>query len=336
VIERHWESITLVSLLLYPVSLLFRAAVAARRAAYRAGVLETVRLPVPVVIVGNVAIGGTGKTPLVLWLAAFLRERGRRPGIVSRGYGGTAAGPAPVPPDGDPRRYGDEPVLLAQRAGCPVWIGADRAAAGQALLAAHPDCDVIVSDDGLQHYRLARDVEIVVSPADSRNTWMLPAGPLREPPGRSADADAIVVHGYRPAASASPGSPPVFTMTVAGSTFRNLLNPAASAEADRFRHRNVHALAGIGHPQRFFRHLQGLGLDFTAHPFPDHHPFAASDLEFAGADAVLMTEKDAVKCVAYADEHHWALRVDAQVDPALGELVLSKLDSRLTTHDSRR
>jgi tetraacyldisaccharide 4'-kinase len=335
-IERHWYNITPVSVLLYPLSLLFRAAVAARRAAYRAGVLETVRLPAPVVIVGNVAVGGTGKTPLVLWLAAFLRERGRRPGIVSRGYGGTAAGPAAVPPDGDPRRYGDEPLLLAQRAGCPVWIGADRAAAGQALLAAHPDCDVIVSDDGLQHYRLARDVEIVVSPADSRNTWMLPAGPLREPPGRSADADAIVIHGNPPAASASPGGPPVFTMALAGSTFRNLLNPAASAEADRFRHRNVHALAGIGHPQRFFRHLQGLGLDFTAHPFPDHHPFAASDLEFAGADAVLMTEKDAVKCVAYADERHWALRVDAQVDPALGELVLRKLNStRHSTPDTR-
>jgi tetraacyldisaccharide 4'-kinase len=328
-IERHWESITPVSLLLYPVSLLFRAAVAVRRAAYHMGLLETVRLPAPVVIVGNVAIGGTGKTPLVLWLAAFLRERGRRPGIVSRGYGGSATGPAPVPPDGDPSRYGDEPVLLAQRAGCPVWTGADRAAAGQALLAAHPDCDVIVSDDGLQHYRLARDVEIVVSPGESRNTWMLPAGPLREPPSRSADADAIVIHERQAATrSASPGGPPVFVMTLAGSTFRNLLNPASSAEADRFRHRNVHAVAGIGRPQRFFRHLQGMGLDFTAHPFPDHHPFAASDLEFADADAVLMTEKDAVKCVAYADEHHWALRVDAQVDPALGELVLNKLARR--------
>ncbi len=336
-IERHWESITPVSLLLYPVSLLVRAAVALRRAAYRAGVLETVRLPVPVAIVGNVALGGTGKTPLVLWLAALLRERGRRPGIVSRGYGGSQTGPAPVPPDGDPRRHGDEPVLLAQRAGCPIWIGADRIAAGQALLAAHPDCDVIVSDDGLQHYRLARDVEVVVCPAEARNPWLLPAGPFREPPARAAYADAIVVHGGSTGtASASPGSPPVYTMTLAGSTFRNLLNPASSAEADRFRHRNVHAIAGIGQPQRFFRHLQGLGLDFTAHPFPDHHPFAASDLEFAGADAVLMTEKDAVKCVAYADEHHWALRVDAQVDTALGELVLRKLDStRHSTLDTR-
>ena len=328
-IERHWHSITPVSVLLYPLSLLFRAAVAARRAAYHMGLLETVKLPAPVVIVGNVAIGGTGKTPLVLWLVTFLRERGRRPGIVSRGYGGSATGPAPVPPDGDPTRYGDEPVLLAQRAGCPVWIGADRAAAGQALLAAHPDCDVIVSDDGLQHYRLARDVEIVVSPAEARNTWMLPAGPLREPRSRSADADAIVMHEHQAATpSASPGGPPVFVMTLGGSTFRNLLNAASSAGADHFRRRNVHALAGIGDPQRFFRHLQGMGLDFTAHPFPDHHPFVASDLQFAGADAVLMTEKDAVKCVAYANEHHWALRVDAEVDPALGELVLNKLKRR--------
>jgi tetraacyldisaccharide 4'-kinase len=322
-IERHWESVTPVSLLLYPVSLLFRAAVAARRAAYRAGLLDAVRLPVPVVVVGNVVAGGSGKTPLVLWLAAFLRERGRRPGIVSRGYGGTEPGPAAVPADGDPRRYGDEPVMMAQRAGCPVWIGADRPAAGRALLAAHPDCDVIVSDDGLQHYRLARDVEIVVSPGASRNEWMLPAGPFREPPSRAVRADAIVVHGR--AGAATGGTPPVFQMTLAGSTFRNLLNPAASAEADRFRNRKLHAVAGIGRPQRFFQQLQAMGLDFTAHAFPDHHAYRASDLEFAGAEAVLMTEKDAVKCRHHADERHWALRVDAQVDPALGELVLRKL-----------
>ena len=325
---RHWESITPVSLLLYPVSLLFRAAVAARRAAYRAGLFGRVRLPAPVVVVGNLVAGGSGKTPLVLWLAAFLRERGRRPGIVSRGYGGSDAGPAAVPADGDPRRYGDEPVMMAQRAGCPVWIGADRPATGQALLAAHPECDVIVSDDGLQHYRLARDVEIVVSPEEGHNGWMLPAGPLREPPSRAAEADAIVIHGTRPPGGAAPqGLPPVFHMTLAGATFRNLLNPAASAEADHFRHRKIHAVAGIGRPQRFFGQLQALGLDFTAHAFPDHHAYRASDLEFAGADAVLMTEKDAVKCRHHADERHWALRVDAQVDPALGELVLRKLGS---------
>jgi tetraacyldisaccharide 4'-kinase len=331
-IERHWQGITPVSLLLYPVSLLYRAAVAARRAAYRAGLLATVRLPVPVVVVGNIQVGGSGKTPLVLWLAAFLRERGRRPGIVSRGYGGTVAGPAPVPANGDPRRYGDEPVLLAQRSGCPVWIGADRAAAGLALLAAHPECDVIVSDDGLQHYRLERDAEIVVFYTGSlRSSWMLPAGPLREHGARAAKADAIVIHeSPSPAAVLPLNGPPAFSMRLEGGTFHNLLNPAATAEADRFHHRNVHAIAGIGHPERFFLHLQGMGLAFTAHPFPDHHPYAAADLDFAGAEAVLMTEKDAVKCQPYADERHWALRVEARVDPALGELVLRKLGSART------
>jgi tetraacyldisaccharide 4'-kinase len=327
-IERHWERVTPVSVLLYPASLLYRAAVGIRRAAYRTGILAAIRLPVPVVIVGNLAVGGTGKTPLVIWLAAFLRDRGRRPGIVSRGYGGTGTAPAPVPADGDPRRHGDEPVLIARRSGCPVWTGADRAAAGRALLAAHPECDVIVSDDGLQHYRLARDVEIVVHPYGSRNAWMLPAGPLREPPGRVSEADAVVMRDA-PAGAASPGfAGPAFSMSLEGGTFYNLLNPGSSAGADRFRNRSVHAVAGIGRPQRFFQHLQHLGIDFTAHSFPDHHAYRAEELAFPGAGAVLMTEKDAVKCLRYADERHWALRVDAQVDPALGELVLRKLQRR--------
>jgi tetraacyldisaccharide 4'-kinase len=324
----HWERITPVSVLLYPLSLAFRAAVAARRAAYRAGLLATVRLPVPVVVVGNIAVGGAGKTPLVLWLAAFLRERGRNPGIVSRGYGGTSSGPAPVPAGGDPGRYGDEPVLIAQRSGCPVWIGADRAAAGRALLAAHPGCDVIVSDDGLQHYRLERDVEIAVFyTGATRNVWMLPAGPLREHGKRLSEVDAIVIH-ESPAAAAvfAFNAPPAFSMKLEGDTFYNLLNPGSSADADRFRNRNVHAIAGIGYPQRFFEHLQRLGIAFTAHAFPDHHAYRAQEVAFPGADAVLMTEKDAVKCLPYADEHHWALRVDASVDAGLGELTLRKLN----------
>jgi tetraacyldisaccharide 4'-kinase len=322
-IERHWQTITPVSILLFPLSLLFRAAVALRRAAYRAGVFSSVRLPVPVVVVGNVTAGGTGKTPLVLWLAACLREHSRRPGIVTRGYGGTERGPAPVAGDSDPRRFGDEPVLLARRSGCPVWIGADRAGAARALLAAHPECDVIVSDDGLQHYRLARDMEIVVSQAGTpRNTWMLPAGPFREPAARAAAADAVVIHAT-PDAGAADGA--AFAMTLEGSEFCNLLNPALWTGPERFRNQKVHAVAGIGNPQRFFRHLQQLGIAFTAQAYPDHHAFSAAEVAFPGADAVLMTEKDAVKCEPCADERHWALRVDARVDPALGERVLKKL-----------
>lgn len=320
-IERHWKRITPVSVLLYPLSLLFRAAVALRRAAYRGGILSATRLPVPVIIAGNLTVGGTGKTPLVLWLASFLRERGRRPGVVSRGYRGTERGPAAVPADGDPRRFGDEPVLLARRSGSPVWIGADRALAARALLAAHPECDVILSDDGLQHYRLARDVEIVVRPPGTPgNGWLLPAGPFREPAARAADADAIVA-----LAGPSTAEDGAFSMCLEGSSFYNLLNPDLWAGPDRFRNRRVQAVAGIGDPERFFRQLQGLGITFEARPFPDHHAFSATDLAFPGADAVLMTEKDAVKCQPYADEHHWVLRVDARVDPALGDLVLRKL-----------
>jgi tetraacyldisaccharide 4'-kinase len=328
-IERHWQTVTPVSALLYPVSLLYGAAAAARRAA-----LTPSRLPVPVVVVGNITAGGTGKTPLVLWLAALLSSRGRSPGIVCRGYGGRLREPRRVLPDSDPLANGDEAVLLARRSGCEVWAGAQRVDAARALLDSRRDCDVLLSDDGLQHYALARDVEICVVDATRGfgNGWCLPAGPLRERPSRLAAVDAVVLNagaGGPPHASVGtlPSAPARYPMTLEGREFRNVLDPGRRAGAERFRGRRLHAVAGIGDPQRFFRHLREMSLDFTAHPFPDHHPFAASDLDFAGADAVLMTEKDAVKCQPYADERHWALPVDARVDPALGEQVLRKLDS---------
>lgn len=328
-IERHWQSVTPVSALLYPVSLLYGAAAAARRV-----MLAPSRLGVPVVVVGNITAGGTGKTPLVLWLAEFLRSCGRAPGIVCRGYGGSLREPRRVLPDSDPATNGDEAVLLARRSACEVWAGADRVAAARELLESRRDCDVVLSDDGLQHYGLARDVEICVVDAARGfgNGWFLPAGPLRERPSRIASVDAVVLNtgaggAPHPSVAAIPPGPPRFALALEGREFSNVLNPGRTAGADAFRGRRVHAVAGIGDPRRFFLQLQGMGLDFTAHAFPDHHPFSASDLAFAGAEAVLMTEKDAVKCRAYADEHHWALRVDAQVDPALGERVLRKLES---------
>jgi len=184
---------------------------------------------------------------------------------------------------------------------------------------------VIVSDDGLQHYHLARDVEIVVRPAgEPANGWLLPAGPFREPAARAAEADAVVAHAGEPGAARESAA---FDMRLDGSDFYNLLNPEQWSGPDRFRNKNVQAIAGIGDPERFFRSLQSLGITFQARPFPDHYAFTGADLSFPGADAVLMTEKDAVKCQPYADEHHWVLRVDARVDPALGELVLRKLGS---------
>ncbi len=327
-IESHWERITPVSALLYPLSLLYGAVAGVRRAT-----TAPVRLPVPVIVVGNLTVGGTGKTPLTLWLAEFLRARGRTPGIVSRGYGGHGGPPRRVLPASDPLACGDEAVLLARRSSCAVWIGADRVAAARALLADEPACDVVLSDDGLQHYRLARDVEICVVDAARGfgNGWLLPAGPLRERPSRLASADAVVLNpgggnASHPSAGSIPPGPARFAMALEGRAFRNLLNPGQLAGAESFRGKRVHAVAGIGNPQRFFTHLQKLGLDFAAHPFPDHHPFVASDLAYDGSEAVVMTEKDAVKCRGFATEMHWELAVDAVPDPALGELVLRKLE----------
>ena len=332
-IESHWERVTPVSAALCPLSLVFAAAAGARRAAYRAGLVPGVRLAKPVVVVGNITVGGTGKTPLALWLAASLRERGYTPGIVCRGYGGRSSAPRRVLPDSDPYECGDEAVLLARRSRCEVWTGADRVAAGRSLLAARPACNVLISDDGLQHYALARDVELCVVDAARGfgNGWLLPAGPLRERPFRLASVDAVVVNAgsgeaLHPSLGLIPAGTTRYMMKLEGHEFRNLLNPERRAGPEHFRGKRLHAVAGIGDPQRFFRHLQGMGVEFTAHSFPDHYPFTASDLEYAGAEAVLMTEKDAVKCRRYAAPTHWELPVDAVPDRALGEWVLSRLN----------
>lgn len=323
-LERHWQRITPVSVLLYPLSLIFRAVVTLRRTAYACGLARTRRLPVPVLIVGNITVGGTGKTPLVLWLAGFLTQNGMRPGIVSRGYGAAARAPRGVAPTAEPGSVGDEPLLLAQRSTCPVWIGADRVAAARALIDANPDCDIIVSDDGLQHYRLGRNVEIALidGARGLGNGLMLPAGPLREPPSRLREVDAVVIQG---APRRVDSKKKAVNMRLEGRAFRNLLNPEHVVGPEHFARSRVHAVAGIGHPPRFFAHLEGLGVSFEAHAYPDHHPYSAADLAFPDADAVLMTEKDAVKCASFASEKHWALRVDAVPDPELGELILRKL-----------
>lgn len=327
-LERHWYRITPLSFLLVPVSLVFLAVVALRRALYRMGWLKVVRIPVPVIVVGNITAGGTGKTPLVAWLEGFLRAHGMRPGVVSRGYGGRHRAPTAVPAGGDAVVFGDEAVLLARICGGPVWVGHDRAATAVALLAAAPDCDVIVSDDGLQHYRLGRDIDIAV--VDGRrgagNGLMLPAGPLREPGSRLASMDAIVVNVSESATVAlKTVKPAAYAMRIGGNEFYNLLNPERKVGPAYFRGRAVHAIAGIGRPERFFQLLRRLGIDFTAHSFSDHHAYVASELSFPDAECILMTEKDAVKCARFAHERHWVLPVSADIDAAFGELMLARL-----------
>jgi len=319
-IEQHWYRITPLHLILLPLSLLFWLLSAMRRALYRSGILDSEKLPVPVIVIGNITVGGSGKTPLTLWLAQQLLDEGWHPGIISRGYRGSATAPQAASPFDAPTEVGDEPLLMAQRKLCPVWIGRDRPATARALLDAHPECDIILSDDGLQHYRLQRDAEIAVIDGMRRfgNGLLLPAGPLRELPSRLKKVDAVVING----GAAAEGE---YRMQLEGSVFQNLLNPGTVMRASDFHDMRTHAIAGIGHPERFFNHLEKLGLTISRHPLPDHHHYAPSDIAIADADAVLMTEKDAVKCAAFANEKCWVLRVDAQIDPALTLHILRKI-----------
>jgi tetraacyldisaccharide 4'-kinase len=319
-IERHWYGITPLHIVLLPASLLFGVLAALRRLFYRTGIFKSEKLPVPVIVVGNITVGGSGKTPLTLWLVEQLRDAGWHPGIVSRGYGGSATVPRAVSPLDSAAEVGDEPLLMAQRQLCPVWTGRDRPAAARALLDANPGCDLIVSDDGMQHYRLRRDVEIAVVDGHRRfgNGFLLPAGPLREPVSRLDTVDAVVVNG-------GAGEHGQFGMQLHGEVFHNLLNPETTAHAAAFRSLRLHAVAGIGHPERFFKYLETLGLAIVRHPLPDHHRYSPADIAIADADAILMTEKDAVKCASFATEKCWVLRVDAQIDPALAQHILGRI-----------
>lgn len=314
---------------LLPLSWLFAALAALRRLAYRYGLLRSERLPVPVVVVGNLTVGGAGKTPLTLWLAQSLRARGRRPGIVSRGYGAGTAVPRLVDAAAEAAAVGDEPLLLARRSDVPVAVGRDRVAAARALLAAHPECDVLIADDGLQHYRLARDVELAVFDArGAGNGRLLPAGPLREPLARLRRVDAVVWNGAPPPDLTLPQGLPQFRMTLAAAGFVALDAPARQCDAAALRGRRLHAVAGIGDPERFFRQLEALGLEFSRHPFADHHAYARGDFSGFADGVVLMTEKDAVKCAGLVPGEAWVLPVAAEVDAALMTRILEKIDGR--------
>jgi len=317
--------------LLTPVSWIFRGLAAARRLAYRHGWSQAVRLPVPVVVVGNIVVGGAGKTPVTLYLAQALRAAGRHPGIVSRGYGGSAREPMAVYAHSAPEVVGDEPLLLARQSGCPVWIGRDRASVGRKLLAAHPECDVILCDDGLQHYRLERDVEVAV--CDVRglgNGRLLPVGPLREPALRLRQVDAVVGNGMAPELLFKNGhvTPPLFRMTLVPTRFLSLHDPEQGCSVEALRGKKLYAVAGIGHPQRFFRTLSELGLEVETRAFPDHHAYSAEDLAFARDGVLLTTAKDGVKCAAIYTGEAWVLPVAAQISPDLSAFVLEKINGR--------
>lgn len=327
-VTRQWRVRGVFALACWPLQILYRFLIALRRASYRVGLLRAVRLPVPVIVVGNVTVGGAGKTPLVIHLCERLQAAGLRPGVISRGYGGRSVAPRRVLAGSDPSEVGDEPVLIVARTGVPVWVARARAAAGAALLAAHPEVDVIVADDGLQHLALARDFEIVVM--DERgagNGWMLPAGPLREPLSRLTSVDALVCNGAVPASVlARVEAVRRFAMRLEGERFDAIGASPLTRKPEDFSGQRVHALAGIGNPSRFFGHLRALGLDVCEHAFPDHHFFSAKDLAFDDGEAIVMTEKDAVKCAAFSRPDCWVLRVDARIEPDLMPLLREAFD----------
>ncbi len=329
-IEQQWQHSTAWAGLLIPLSRLFALVSVLRRWLYRSGWWQAQRLPVPVIVVGNISVGGTGKTPFVLWLAQQLQQHGYQPGIISRGYGGTATQrPRPVLADSAAIAVGDEPLLLARDSGCPVWVGRDRAAAGRALLAAHPAVNVVISDDGLQHYRLARDIEFAVMDGvrGFGNHRLLPAGPLREPVSRLSSVDAVIVNqGATIRPGDVPATVPVYFMALQAQQFVNLADPTRRAIAADFIGKTVHAVAGIGHPQRFFDQLTTLDIQAETHAFPDHYAYAAHEL--AWSEPILMTAKDAVKCSAFATTNMWMLPVQAVLHPNPIELVLAKLGNR--------
>lgn len=299
-----------------PLSWLYGAVTSLRRGLYRAGVLRSVRLSVPVIVIGNLSVGGTGKTPLTIALAEALRKRGYTPGVVSRGYGGRQKEPLLLGDRPDPSQVGDEPCLI-RASGTPVAVGRDRPAAAQLLLAA--GCDLVIADDGLQHYALARDVEVCVIDGVRRfgNGRLLPAGPLREPMSRLKSISYRVSNG----GAVAPGDVP---MELRGGTARALLDDHSRPLSD-FAGQTVHAVAAIGHPVRFFASLRAQGLEVIEHPFPDHHAFVANDLSFDDDAPVLMTEKDAVKCHGFSQPHWWSVPVKALLPPAFFDNVEASL-----------
>jgi tetraacyldisaccharide 4'-kinase len=315
------------------LSWIYGALVRMRSAGYAAHWLRSQRAGKPVVVVGNLTVGGTGKTPLVAWLAQRLSQLGLRVGIVSRGYGRWRPGrsfdqPHLVEPDSSWRDVGDEPLLLRRRTGCLTIVARERVAAAKALVA--QGVDVIIADDGLQHLQLARDCEIVVVDGSRGfgNGRLLPAGPLREPASRLLRTDITVLNGraeHRSLGQERARASTVITMGMVGGNACRVDSGAPDRTLESFRGERVHAVAGIGNPARFFRDLREQGIDVVEHPFADHYPFTERDLEFGDALPVLMTEKDAVKCSEFASPRFWYVPIRAQ----FGDLQANELLRRV-------
>jgi tetraacyldisaccharide 4'-kinase len=329
-----WQRRGVIAWLLAPLALLYALALLIRRRVYALGVLRATRIAAPVLVIGNLYVGGTGKTPLAIELVRALKQRGWTPGVVSRGYGASTGEARIVSPAHTAADVGDEPLLIAGATGAPVAVGADRVLAAELLLRAAPTCDIVVSDDGLQHLALARDLELaVVDERGQGNGWVLPAGPLREPAGRLDSVDAIVLHGNAPA----PPSARSFRMKshLATQAYRlgdsHQLTPLAEfARRQQSGSPKIIAAAGIGVPRRFFEMLRATGLQIEDLPLPDHFDFRDDPFAMTDADVVLITEKDAVKCrlidALRNDPRIWVVPLEASVEVELVDFIADRLN----------
>ena len=304
-IENIWYSKHPLALILLPFSWIYTLVITLRRLCYQSGLIAVNQIDVPVIIVGNITVGGTGKTPLVIKLAEYFKNKGFKPGIISRGYGGKLSGKTQqVRPDSNPSLVGDEPVLIAKKTGCPVAIAIQRRKAAEELIK-HCDCNLILCDDGMQHYSLGRDIEIAVIDGQRRfgNGHCLPAGPLREPVTRLKTVDFVV--------SKYIAGRHEFKMEYNYGDLVSLIDPLRSIPISDLSGQSVHAVAGIGNADRYYSYLRNQKLQIIMHEYPDHHSFELEDISFNDGLAVVMTEKDAVKCTDLATEHHWYLPITA-------------------------
>lgn len=323
---KHWNDINLVSLALWPISLLFRLLAAIRRGLFRVSVLKSWRAPVPVIVVGNISVGGTGKTPVVIALAEWLKTQGYKPGVISRGYGGTVLEkPELLTAQSSASDVGDEPVLIARRTGAPVCVFPRRTESAKALLEAS-DCDVLIADDGLQHYALQRDLEVIVIDAQKLhgNGFCLPAGPLREPVSRITGQSFAL---YNRAQASADGQ----SFTLVPGHFVALEDQQEKGAAS-FANAEVLACVGTASPERFFNTLSSLGLTLNKRVFPDHHHYSAADFENPDGLAIVMTEKDAVKCADFGLKNAWYLPVETTLPDPLKKRVLNILSHAPSNH----
>jgi tetraacyldisaccharide 4'-kinase len=338
ILAREWLRRGGLAKALWPVSQLFRGLVAMRRSMYASGLLKSEAVGKPVIVVGNIFIGGTGKTPFTIWLVQALQQAGYKPGVISRGYLSQDEKPRAVSNLSDPQQAGDEPVLIASRTRCPVMVGRRRVEAARALLQRHPEVNVIVSDDGLQHYALGRDLEIMLFDArGTGNGWMLPAGPLREPASRRSDF--AVFNLQQDGTSFNPGvshRDNAYSMRLVPGLLQSLADPtltkslkALSKATDAENRVRIVAAAGIGNPSRFFFMLKSAGLVFEELPLPDHYAFQDNPFHRLRADMILVTEKDAVKCRQIEqirlDPRIWVVPVTADIDNSLAEKILERV-----------